>query len=231
MLKLFLPAGNKSVVYFILYVVLITELLIVITERDELEEKEHAIRDKMIGSIAASYKQPVLLFIPVTESNHNIRSKEPSKTILQPLGLVSDEEKLNVQFRVDVAEESRRTPPNWPDGGITSDNGTDKYSIQKNNDGSAIFLADLTATGEYVFDVFFEVERVLPTYLTDELLIALAEELDLIEGASGGGHGSAATSLDEVTIKPLIAKSETEGFTVIAKVVGGVQKREATIQF
>ena len=147
MLKYFLPAGNKNVVYFIMYVVLITELLIVITERDELEEKEHAVRDKMLASIAKSYAQPVILFLPVKEATYNVKSKDPSKTILTPLGLVSSGEKQSVVYHIDVAEESRRTPPNWPDGGITSDNGTDLYNIQKNTDGSALFLATLKNAG------------------------------------------------------------------------------------
>ena len=46
---------NKNVVYFVLYIVILTELLIVITERDELEEVEHQIRDKMLTTLAKMY--------------------------------------------------------------------------------------------------------------------------------------------------------------------------------
>jgi hypothetical protein len=57
-----------------MYLVLIVELLIVITERDELEEKETLIRDKMLNTLVESYKQPLILSIPQRTSDYNLIS-------------------------------------------------------------------------------------------------------------------------------------------------------------
>ena len=81
-----------------MYLVLIVELLIVITERDELDEKEHLIRDKMLNTLAESYKQPLVLTIPQRYSDFNLKSKEPLRVVLTAVGVASDGEKKNLEF-------------------------------------------------------------------------------------------------------------------------------------
>lgn len=201
---------KKSMVYFVLYVVLITELLIVITERDELEEKEHAVRDKMLQSIAESYKAPLLLAIPNKSTDYNIGNKENpyAAVIFTPVGLVSDEEKKSVEFFVTLAPGSK-TPAGWPSGGVTTKQGNDKFWLEQNGDGNARFMGEYTAEGDYSFRVFCQVERQFPGYLPDYLL----EELKHMVGEQ---H---------------IAKSPTEDFKVSAKRQGGVVRKGAEIVF
>lgn len=197
---------KKNMVYFVLYVVLITELLIVITERDELEEKEHEVRDKMLATIAESYKKPVLLSIPQAESDYNINNEEPHSIVMTPLGLVSDEEKQNVSYTINVVGNS--TPRNWPSGGLTNESVNDAFQIELNQDGSAIFKAEFSSTGTYTFEAYFSVERELPQYLPDYLL----EELEHMIGTQKE------------------AKSEAAQFQV-KTTSGGVQKKQEEIFF
>ena len=67
---------GAKMLYFVLYIVLITELLIVITERDELEEVEKNIRTNMLGSIAASYKAPITLTATPKFLDYNVAAEE-----------------------------------------------------------------------------------------------------------------------------------------------------------
>lgn len=173
---------KKNMVYFVLYIVILVELLIVITERDQLEEEDHKIRDKMIKSLALSYNQPIMLQIPQRESDYNLKNNEPHKVVMTPVGLVSDEEKEKVKFFIDISPESKVRPRNWPSGGISTDkNGFEEFFIEQQN-GNAVFTIDFDRTGDYKFVAFVEVERELPGYLTEKLLNQLKEEIGYDEG-------------------------------------------------
>ncbi len=165
---------KKNMVYFVLYIVILVELLIVITERDDLEAIEHEIRDKMITSLAKSYKQPLILAIPNKETTFDIKKKEPHNVALIPVGLVNDEEKKNVTYYIDV--DGTRKPPKWPAGGISSINGTDTYAVDLSS-GNAVFRMDTKSTGNYKFVAYCEVERVLPEYLPHHLMEMLIAEV------------------------------------------------------
>ena len=199
---------KKNMVYFVLYVVLITELLIVITERDELQAVEHQIRDKMLNTLADIYKKPLLLTIPEKVSDFSIGSKQPKKVVLTPAGLFSEAEKNNVIFFVDIDPESKARPAGWPQGGISLDKPFESFRIEKEND-NGVFIADFDRAGEYTFTAYCQVERVLPDYLPDKLLEELREQVG----------------------EQLFQKSDPEGFMINAKSIGGLKKKEAEIYF
>jgi hypothetical protein len=160
--------SSGKMIYFVLYIVLIVELLIVITERDELEEIEHEVRDKMLGSIAQSYKQDVLLSI--TPKASSVGVQDTATIALIPIGLVADEEKRKVEFFVTLAQGSA-TPPGWPAGGtLDLMNGTDKFKLTKRDDGTGQLEGHFTNVAEYKFVAHLEVERQFPGYLPHYLL-------------------------------------------------------------
>lgn len=199
---------KKNMVYFVLYVVLITELLIVITERDELQEMENQIRDKMLSTLAESYKQPLLLTIPQKKSLYDVGSQEPAKVILTPAGFVSDLEKEKISFTIDVDNSSRKQPPGWPSGGVTSESVNKNFRIETKN-GNAMFVANLKNIGEYKFRAFCEVERQLPDYLPDNL----------------------SDSLNRLVGELKIAKSNEENFLITARRIGSVESKKAEVSF
>ncbi len=197
---------KKNMVYFVMYIVLITELLIVITERDDLQEAENQIRDKMLTTLAQIYKKPILLSVPELYSDYNLGNKTPKKVVMTPLGLYSDQEKKNVEFVITLAPKSPK-PLGWPAGGVTSDTNkvNNHFKIIKQG-GNAIFAAQFRKPGKYKFQAYCQVKRVLPDYLPDRLLKALKKQI---------GN----TNLNQ--------KSNTVDFTVNAKRIGGLRKKAA----
>jgi hypothetical protein len=199
---------NKNMVYFVMYIVLIVELLIVITERDELEEKEALIRDKMLNTLVESYKQPVILSIPQRVSDYNISSKEPMRVVLTPAGLVSDVEKKNLKFFITMDKKSKQTPSRWPSKGISLEDSTKYYKVVKEN-GNAVFVADFKRMGDFKFNAYCTVQREFPSYLPDYLYESLLEKV---------GEFKTATS-------------DVESFIINVKTLGGVKKKRAEISF
>lgn len=197
---------KKNYVYFVLYIVILVELLIVILERDELEEEEHKIRDKMLVQIAESYKQPIILSIPQIESTYNLGSKEPHKIIMTAIGLTSNEEKEFIKFYVDISKNSKNRPTNWPSGGLEIDKTSDIYQVVR-EDANGIFLGQFKNTGTFKFEAYCVVNRQLPKYLEGT---KLGDELKHMVG-------------DE-----LLSESNKVEFVVDVKTVGGVQKESAT---
>ena len=191
-----------------MYLVLIVELLIVITERDELDDKEHLIRDKMLNTLAESYKQPLVLTIPQRTSDYNLRSSEPHRVVLTPVGLVSAEEKEKLKFFVDIDKQSKTNLIGWPRGGLTLDNPTNDFKLVQDN-GNAILIARFIKEGNYKFSAYCELEREFPDYLPEYLLDLLKDKVGEFK----------------------IAKSNSENFVVKASTLGGVKKKRAEISF
>lgn len=199
---------KKNMVYFVMYLVLIVELLIVITERDELEEKESLIRDRMLNTLVESYKQPLILSIPQRTSDYNLNSKEPIRVVLTPAGLVSDAEKKNLKFYINIEEKQKRAPQKWPQSGITLKDSTSNFKVVKEN-GNAVFIADFNRIGNYKFSAYCTVDREFPNYLPEYLLDSLSARV--------GGFKTAESGLEKFEIK--------------VKTLGGVKKKRAEISF
>ena len=191
-----------------MYLVLIVELLIVITERDELEEKEILIRDKMLNTLVQSYKQPLILSIPQRTSDYNLNSKEPIRVVLTPAGLVSDAEKKNLKFYINIDEKSRRVPYSWPSNGITLEDSTSHFKLVKEN-GNAVFIADFNKSGDYKFNAYCTVTREFPDYLPGYLYDSLTVRVGKFK----------------------IATSDVENFKIKVEALGGVKKKGAEISF
>lgn len=198
---------KKNMVYFVLYIVLLSELLIVITERDDLQAFENEMRNKMLATLVEMYKQPVLLNIPQRETSYEVGAKSPAKVVLTPTGLVSDNEKNSVKYIVDIPEGSRK-PKAWPKGGVTIENSNKQFKIYKNND-NAVFVAAFDKPGEYKFEAYCEVDRKLPDYLPKAISDSLLKQI--------GG-------LKKIT-------SKEENFEINAKSLGGVKSKKAEISF
>lgn len=198
---------KKNMVYFVLYIVLLSELLIVITERDELQEAENQIRDKMLKTLAENYKQPLMLSVPQKESNFKLGSVEPMRVVLTPSGLVSENEKKHLTVKIELAKGSKVKPKNWPEGGIVTGMDNPDFRIVKEN-GNAIFMANFDKQGDYRFEAECEVEREFPDYLPEKLKTALKEMVGDLK----------------------VAKSNMEPFIVKASETG-VDRKKAEVSF
>ncbi len=199
---------KKNMVYFVLYIILIAELLVVITERDDLQAVENEIRNKMLTTLAENYKRDIFLNIPEKESEYSLGAKEEARVVLTPVGLTSEKEKENLEFFIDIAEDSKNIPPNWPKGGISLNTLNEDYNIEK-LEGSGVFISRFSKIGSYKFIAYCQVERVFPDYLTANLLEELKKEVN----------------------GDLLKRSQNEEFIVNAKSFGGLNKKEAKIIF
>ncbi len=200
---------KKNMVYFILYIVLISELLMVIVERDELIAKEEEVRNKMLATIAEQYKEPLLLNVPEKTSDYSIKKDSPKIVVMNPIGLVSENEKSKVQYVVKISPKSKSRPSDFPSNGLSNTSKNDKYFVKVNPDGSAEFNGKFTSPGEYTFSAQFFVERELPDYLPEYLL----------------------NDLMKMVGENLNGKSKVVEFTVNAKNIGGLEKKEVQISW
>ena len=201
---------KKNMIYFVMYLVLIVELLIVITERDELDEKEHLIRDKMLNTLAESYKQQLVLTIPQRYSDFNLKSKEPLRVVLTAVGVASESEKKHLEFFVDLDKKSRSKskPSGWPKGGLTLNDSTENFKLIR-EDGNAILIANFKKEGTYRFVAYCQLEHQFPDYLPQYLLDSLKVRVGEFK----------------------VATSNSEKFIVKASTLGGVKKKRAEISF
>ncbi len=191
----------KANVYFVMYLVLLSELITIITERDILTKHEIKVKKKLIESIGNSYKNPV--FVNAQQGvTWVIGSETPADVIINNVGLVSDQEKKNVKYTVDV---DGNAPAGWQ-GPLTNNEKKGNFELvfipQK---GDAEFKGNFTSEGKYKFMVTMEVERVLPDYLI----------------------GKTKTELEKIVADKKFQKATTTFSVDVSKKNTGVQKQGA----
>jgi len=126
----------KSSFYFVLYLVVVVDLLAVVTERDY-----------WLDSIVRSYEKPLSLSVPAT--NHWVTSRDDSVLILVS-DLHNDEEKSNLKYFAKSLE-----PQSVPG----------EYSEHPRVDpvtGNGTFVGKFLEPGEYSFGLWAELSRHLP---------------------------------------------------------------------
>lgn len=152
---------GKANVYFVMYLVLLSELITIITERDILTKHEIKVKKKLIASIGNSYKNPV--FVNAQQGvTWIIGSEQPADVMINNVGLVSDQEKKKVKYTVDV---DGPVPAGWQGPLTNNQTKGDFQLIFHESKGDAEFRGKFSSEGKYKFKVTMEVERVLPDYL------------------------------------------------------------------
>lgn len=199
---------KKNMVYFILYIVLITELLIVITERDELDEAQETVRKEMLKTI---YKDEVQLKVP-NSTDFEIKKDNKFNVIITASGLVSDVEKQKIKYTIELSPNSKARYDAFPKP-LTSDTTPGNFALQKDSTGNAFFIGSFDREGDYEFIVYAEVQREAPSYMA--AIPGLIDEFKKM-------------MLEE---NKLNVKTKIEKFVIHAKALGGVQKAAAEFRF
>jgi len=192
-------------VYFVLYIVLVVELLAVIQERDILQQMEEEIRDKMITTIAEVYKKDLVLNIPEKFSEFTLGTKTANAIAMNVVGLYSKAEQDNIQATLNIAPKSKK-PRNWPDKGITLGFENKYYKFFKDK-GNLIFESKIPNSGKFTFVAECNVLRVLPDYLPDHLMTELKNQIG-------------DTNLNQ--------KTKPENFTIKVKARSKFKEKEAS---
>jgi len=164
-------------IYFVLYIVLITELLIVITERDDAERELRGTLAALDKLNISKHELPLEVSIPQDTSNYTLPNQWTqdifTSIILIPENLVSDSEIDSVVFWVDIDAESP-IPPFWPEGGMDSRN-INNISIEDAGQPTPKFV--LRKNGKYCqFSIMLR-RRDIPTQRQEQMRLLARNEL------------------------------------------------------
>ena len=141
--------------YFILYLVVLIQLLAVIIERDSTElELQARLREytTIQDSIISLYSRPILLDVQ-EETDWLISGKDSAQVLISISNLHTLEEKAGVQYF------------------ITPDKEGNYYNvILEKETGNGNFYFKTNKNGSYNFDVYCKLRRQLPRYLPDIII-------------------------------------------------------------
>lgn len=143
--------------YFVLYLVVLVELLAVIIERDtnELELKARIREFETIqDSVISLYSLPIILTVQ-EETNWLITNRDSVHVLISVTNLQTPEEKANVRYFIKPIS------------------GEDENSYMVETDpatGSGHFYFKTNKTGTYSFGVYCILRRQLPKYLPEIIL-------------------------------------------------------------
>lgn len=148
---------HKVPFYFVLYLVVLVELLAVIIERDtnELELKERLKEYETIqDSVISLYRQPILLTVQ-EETDWLVSSRDSLHILISASNLQTPEEKAGVKYFVKIRSNENSVHYNIMTDRIT---------------GNAHFYLKTNSAGSFSFDAYCLVARKFPKYLPDIVL-------------------------------------------------------------
>ncbi len=146
---------SKVPFYFVLYLVVLVELLAVIIERDSTELELQARLNEYAtiqDSIISLYSRPILLDVQ-EETNWLISSKDSAHVLISASNLHTLEENAGVQYYINPAEEG-----NYYNVMVDKETGNGNFYFKTNKNGI------------YNFDVYCKLKRHLPRYLPDIII-------------------------------------------------------------
>jgi hypothetical protein len=141
--------------YFVLYLVVLIQLLAVIIERDSTELELQARLNEYAtiqDSIISLYSRPILLDVQ-EETDWLISSKDSAYVLISISNLHTLEEKSGVQYYINPDKEG-----NYYNVIVDKETGNGNFYFKTNINGS------------YNFDVYCKLRRQLPRYLPDIII-------------------------------------------------------------
>lgn len=161
-------ATKKISFYFVLYLVVLVELLAVIIERDESElELKARLREyeTIQDSVISSYSQPILLTVQEV-TNWLIMGRDSLHIVISVSNLQTPEEKAGVRyFFIDDKTNSIRS--------------LDFLIITDKKTGNGHFYFKPKNAGTFNFNVFCLVRRKLPKYLPAVILEGIIAKIGM----------------------------------------------------
>jgi len=150
--------------YFVLYLVVLVELLLVIVERDNTEKE---LKDRLAeyatiqDSVIAMYSKPILLDIE-EETDWVISGRDSLHLIVSVTNLQTPEEKADVKYFISTGNDEN-----------------DSYHklVTDKKTGNGNFYFRTNKNGTYNFNVFCSLRRQLPRYLPQVILDGIFEKV------------------------------------------------------
>ena len=158
---------RKISFYFVLYLVVLVELLAVVIERDntELELKKRLKEYETIqDSIIASYNEPIRLTVQSVTDWLITNAKDSLHILISISNLQTPEEKASVKYFFTKNTDLENNPAKFS---IISD--------KKTGNGHFYFKSD--KAGTFDFNVFCLIRRKFPSYLPDIILEGITSRI------------------------------------------------------
>jgi hypothetical protein len=153
---------TKVPFYFVLYLVVLVELLAVIIERDGTELELQARLNEYAtiqDSIISLYSRPILLAVE-EETDWLISGRDSAHVLISISNLHTIEEKAGVQYYINPYEEG-----NYYNVMVDKKTGNGDFYFKTNKNGS------------YNFDVYCKIIRQLPRYLPDIIIDGISAKV------------------------------------------------------
>lgn len=150
--------------YFVLYLVVLVELLLVIIERDttELQLKARLAEYATIqDSVISLYSLPILLSVQ-EETEWLISQRDSAHVLVTVSNLQTPEERADVQYYIRPNEEIN--------------NGFYRVTTDKKT-GNGNFYFNTRNSGSYSFNVFCRLKRQLPRYLPRVIIEGIHQKI------------------------------------------------------
>ena len=174
--------------YFVLYLVILVELLLVIVERDSTE---HELKARLAeyatiqDSVISLYSKPIVLNVQ-EEKEWLISQRDSVHIIISVSNLQTPEEKSAVKYFI--------TPEKTNQG--------EYFNIMTDrNTGNGNFYFKTNKTGTYNFSVYCTLKRQLPSYLPKIILNGIYEKV-----------GTNYNTISDTVSFRIIAKREPQNF-------------------
>ncbi len=159
--------SRKVSFYFVLYLVVLVELLAVIIERDnsEIELKKRLSEYETIqDSIIASYNEPISLTVQKSTDWLITNQNDSLHLIISVSNLQTAEEKASVRYY--FVDDKR------------NENTASSYSVfTDKKTGNGHFYFNTNSSGTSYFNVYCLVQRKFPKYLPDIILEGIAQKV------------------------------------------------------
>lgn len=159
--------SRKVSFYFVLYLVVLVELLAVIIERDnsEIELKKRLSEYETIqDSIIASYNEPISLTVQKSTDWLITNQSDSLHLIISVSNLQTAEEKASVRYY--FVDDKR------------NENTASSYSVfTDKKTGNGHFYFNTNSSGTSYFNVYCLVQRKFPKYLPDIILEGIAQKV------------------------------------------------------
>ncbi|MCK6604319.1 MAG: hypothetical protein L6Q59_05425 [Ignavibacteriaceae bacterium] len=190
---------SKNIVYFVLYIIILSEVLIVIVERDEYEEQIKG----MVKEMLEGYKQEFSVKLPEKEYTMQSTQQNALAVVISPIGINAKSDSVIYVVRQKNGGVFAKLDKDSLTTGIDSNSVNPIYlKIDENKQAQLIIKPGFFGIGEYNLEVVAYLKRVLPSTIKGDFL----KEVNKILNADK------------------IVASNTEAFKVYVKGGFGAQK-------
>lgn len=158
---------SKNIVYFVLYIIILSEVLIVIVERDEYEEQIKT----MVKEMLEGYKQEFKVKLPEDEYTMQTTQQNELAIVISPIGINTKSDSVLYVVRPKVKGAFPKVGKDSLVAGIDNDPSKPIYfKLDENKQAQLMIKPGYYGIGEHKLEVVAYLKRVLPPTIKGDFL-------------------------------------------------------------